>query len=135
MAGRRRSALVQPSAVILRGMKRHLHILSACAVVLSFTVALQAPASAQNASSRSAETDERFVVAQRVISARDAVAAAQRRYPGSRYVDTFAVYANGQVREHVVVLVTADGRRAFVRVDAANGAVIGECASRRACGG
>lgn len=128
-------------------MKRLLQYVLAlgAAAGLAFAAQAQTPISAERSSVPAAQHRppladapivEVYQFAQRGgISASQAVQAARSRYPGSRYVDTFAVYANGQVREHVVVLVTRDGRRAFVRVDARSGRVIGECASRRACGG
>lgn len=104
-------------------MKRIARItLAALGAALAVT-ALGAPARAQVSfePSTASFADERFD-----ISARDARNIVLGRYPGARFVDAYAVRdSSGQVREYVVIIVTADGRRRSVRVDARSGRIVG----------
>lgn len=142
-----RSASVQSAEVRVRVMKRLAHLLTAGATALLVACLAQAPAAAQSyegwarfGDSRHDQpavfydTGDALLYAQRSLSARDAMRAAEARYPGSRALEVIPVPRSGQARAYLVRIII-NGDRVFVRVDARSGAVSGPCRSAAQCGG
>lgn len=141
-----RSATVQRGETKVRSMKRLASLLLAGAAALSAACLAQAPAAAQSygdtygAGNGSAGSfyhrvsDAEIVLAQASLSPRDALRAAEARFPGSRALDVTPIPRSGQARAYLVRIII-NGDRLFVRVDARSGAVSGPCRSAAQCGG
>lgn len=105
-----------------------MHRRIAISAIILAALAASGPAAAQGGPGNSqrnysAEEARTAREAGQVISAREAIAIAMSRIPGSEYLDLFL--SGGGMPVYTVRLRTPDGRRAEVLIDARTGAVLG----------